>query len=75
MALLAIAFSLLFIGFFAGIELAFVSANKLSIELNRKQGTHTGKVWGGYADSPAKFIGTTLIGFNVILVIYAGPLV
>lgn len=70
MALLAIAFSLLFIGFFAGIELAFVSANKLSIELNRKQGTHTGKVWGGYADSPAKFIGTTLIGFNVILVIY-----
>jgi Mg2+/Co2+ transporter CorB len=48
----------------------FVSANKLSIELNRKQGTYAGKTWGGFADSPARFIGTTLIGFNVILVVY-----
>ncbi len=70
MALIAIAFSLVFIGFFAGIELAFVSANKLSIELNRKQGTYTGKIWGAYSDKPARFIGTTLIGFNIILVVY-----
>ncbi|MEI7471996.1 MAG: hemolysin family protein [Chitinophagaceae bacterium] len=70
MALLAIITSLLLIGFFAGIELAFVSANKLSIELNRKQGTYTGKTWGSFADTPARFIGTTLIGFNVILVVY-----
>ncbi len=70
MALLAIITSLLLIGFFAGIELAFVSANKLSIELNRKQGTYAGKTWGSFADNPARFIGTTLIGFNVILVVY-----
>ena len=69
-ALIAIAASLLFIGFFSGIEIAFVSANKLSIELRKKQGSYTGKVWGKYADSPAKFIGTTLIGFNIILVVY-----
>ncbi|MEP6674096.1 MAG: hemolysin family protein [Ferruginibacter sp.] len=69
-ALLAIAASLLFIGFFAGIEIAFVSANKLSIELRKKQGTYSGKIWGSYADGPAKFIGTTLIGFNIILVVY-----
>jgi putative hemolysin len=70
MALLAIVASLLFIGFFAGIEIAFVSANKLSIELRKKQGSFTGKTWSKYADSPARFIGTTLIGFNILLVIY-----
>ncbi|MEO6252293.1 MAG: CNNM domain-containing protein, partial [Ferruginibacter sp.] len=61
-ALIAIIASLALIGFFAGIEIAFISANKLSIELNRKQGTKSGKVWGYYADRPARFIGTTLVG-------------
>jgi putative hemolysin len=70
MALIAIAASLLFIGFFAGIEIAFVSANKLSIELNRKQGTRSGQVWGRFSDSPARFIGTTLVGINIVFVIY-----
>ena len=66
----AIIISLLLIGFFSGIEIAFVSANKLSIELRKKQHTYSGKVWGEYADKPAKFIGTTLIGVNVVLVVY-----
>lgn len=66
----AILLSLLLIGFFAGIEIAFISANKLSIELRKKQGTLSGKIWGEYADKPAKFIGTTLICFNIFLVIY-----
>jgi len=69
-ALLAIIISLLLIGFFAGIEIAFVSANKLSIELRKKQGSFSGKTWSKYADHPARFIGTTLIGFNILLVIY-----
>ena len=68
--LIAIIASLLLIGFFAGIEIAFISANKLSIELNRKQGTHSGKIWGYYADRPARFIGTTLVGINIVFVIY-----
>jgi CBS domain containing-hemolysin-like protein len=62
--------SLLLIGFFAGIEIAFISANKLSIELNRKQGTKSGKVWGFYSDRPARFIGTTLVGINLVFVVY-----
>ncbi|MFM2326401.1 MAG: hypothetical protein RIR31_603 [Bacteroidota bacterium] len=70
MALIAIIASLLLIGFFSGIEIAFVSANKLSIELNRKQGTYSGKVWGAYSDKPTRFIGTTLVGLNIVLVIY-----
>jgi putative hemolysin len=69
-ALLAILISLLLIGFLSGVEMAFVSANKLSIELRKKKGTYSGKIWGAYAEKPARFIGTTLIGFNVILVIY-----
>ncbi len=69
-AFIAIIASLLLIGFFAGIEIAFISANKLSIELNRKQGTRSGKVWGFYADRPARFIVTTLVGFNLVFVVY-----
>ncbi|MGG9961864.1 hemolysin family protein [Ferruginibacter sp. SUN106] len=69
-ALIAIIGALILIGFFSGIEIAFVSANKLSIELNRKQGTASGKIWGAYSDKPTRFIGTTLVGVNVVLVIY-----
>ena len=69
-ALIAIIISLLLIGFFSGIEIAFVSANKLSMELRKKQGTYSGRVWGEFADKPARFIGTTLVGVNVVLVVY-----
>lgn len=69
-ALFAIIISVLLIGFLSGVEIAFVSANKLSIELRKKKGTYSGRVWGEYADKPARFIGTSLIAFNVILVVY-----
>lgn len=69
-ALLAIIVSLLLIGFFAGIEIAFVSANKLSIELHKKQGTSSGKIWGKFAEKPAQFIGTMLVLINIVLVVY-----
>jgi len=68
--LIAIFISLFLVAFFSGIEIAFISANKLSIELKKKQGTYSGKIWGDYADQPAKFIGTTLVCFNIILVVY-----
>ena len=68
--LIAILVSLLLIGFFAGVEIAFVSANKLALELNKKQGSYTGKIWGSYAEQPAKFIGTILVVINILLVIY-----
>ena len=69
-ALIAIFAALALIGFFAGIEIAFVSANKLSIELNKKQGTYSGKTWGAFAERPAKFIGTTLMAVNIVTVVY-----
>jgi len=69
-SLFALIAALLFIGFFAGIEIAFVSANKLSIELNRKQGTAAGRIWGEFADHPARFIGMALVGTNLVFVVY-----
>ena len=62
--------SILLICFLAGIEVAFVSANKLSIELSKKQGTYSGKTWGNYSEQPTKFIGTILVAINIVLVIY-----
>ncbi len=62
--------SLLLTGFFAGIEIAFISANKLSIELKKKQGKKSGITLSRFLDSPSRFIGVTLIGFNIFLVAY-----
>ena len=68
---IAIIISLILVAFFAGIEIAFISANKLSLELNKKQGTYSGKIWGNFADHPTKFIGTVLVGANIVLVVFA----
>jgi putative hemolysin len=69
-SLIAIFLSLVVIGFLAGIEIAFISANKLSIELKKKQGTFSGKTWGYFSENPTRFIGTVLVGLNIVLVIY-----
>lgn len=61
---------ILLIGFFAGMEIAFISANKLNIELRKKQGKYSGKILARFMENPAEFIGTALVGVNVILVIY-----
>ncbi|MBL7766321.1 MAG: HlyC/CorC family transporter [Chitinophagaceae bacterium] len=61
---------LVLIGFFSGVEIAFVSTNKLNIELKRKQGSYAGKVLSGFMENPALFIGTSLVGINIFLVIY-----
>src|SRR5262245_54651066 len=63
--------TLMLMGFFAGIEMAFYSANRLNIELRKKQGGTTGHLLAKFVDSPASFLGTTLIGFNIFLVFFA----
>jgi CBS domain containing-hemolysin-like protein len=55
-------------GFFAGIEMAFYSANRLSIEIKKKQGGSSLQILSKFVESPARFLGTTLIGFNLFLV-------
>lgn len=68
--LLYIAICILFIGFFAGIEIAFISVNKLNVELRKKQGTVAGRILSRFMDKPAEFIGASLVGVNILLVIY-----
>jgi putative hemolysin len=60
----------LMISFFAGIEVAFASANKLAIELKKKQGHSSGIILSHFMEHPAQFIGTTLLAFNLFLVIF-----
>ena len=60
----------LMIGFLAGIEVAFVKANKLAIELKKKQGLSSGIILSHFMEYPSQFIGTTLVGFNIFLVIF-----
>ena len=68
--LLLIAAMLLFIAFFAGIEIAFISANRLNVELKKKQGKRSGIILSRFMDKPARFLGVCLIGANVFLVVY-----
>jgi len=70
MALIPIAIALLLIGFFSGIELVFISANKLSIELRKKQGNYGGKTWSYFLETPTRFVITILIITNILVVIY-----
>ena len=60
--------TLLLMAFFAGIEMAFYSANRLSLELRKKEARGAVEIVSQFIESPAKFVGITLIGFNLFLV-------
>jgi putative hemolysin len=62
--------ALVFSFFFAGIEIAFLSANKLQIEIQGKQGALWATIMSGYLKNPSSFIGTTLIGNTLALVLF-----
>jgi putative hemolysin len=68
--LVVILFTLIFSAFFSGIEIAFISSNRLRIELQNKQGVWTAKILAWYMKDPSRFISTTLIGNNISLVVY-----
>ncbi len=61
---------LLFSAFFSGAEIAFVSSNKLKIELDRKQGFFYGKLLTFFVKNTSSVISSLLLGNNVALVIY-----
>ncbi len=61
---------LLLIAFFSGIEIAFISSNKLNFELKKKQGSAVAKIIVGFMEKPATFIGANLVGINIVLIVY-----
>lgn len=62
--------SLFFSAFFSGIEIAFISADKLKIELSNQKGELSGKILSRFLNNPSRLISTTLIGNNIALVVY-----
>src|SRR3954463_11176269 len=62
--------TILMMGFFAGIEMAFYSANRFGIELKKKQGRHSAIILSRFIENPQLFLSTTLIGFTLFLVCF-----
>ncbi len=62
--------TLFFSAFFSGLEIAFLSSNKLKIELDYKQKKFSAKIISKFTRSPSSFIAMLLVGNNVSLVVY-----
>ncbi|MBT7529378.1 hemolysin family protein [Flavobacteriaceae bacterium] len=62
--------SLLFSAFFEGMEIAYVSSNKISIEIEKKKNNISSKILSKLTSNPSKFIVSMLIGTNLALVVY-----
>ncbi|MBP5318962.1 MAG: HlyC/CorC family transporter [Paludibacteraceae bacterium] len=62
--------ALFFSAFFSGMEIAFVSANKLLVEMERHKDSMYSSVLSLFYSRPDRFISTILVGNNIALVIY-----
>ena len=56
--------------FFSGMEIAYVSSNKVQLEIEKKEGGFIGNILEKLTQKPSKFIATMLVGNNIALVVY-----
>jgi CBS domain containing-hemolysin-like protein len=68
--ILVILISIVVSAFFSGMEIAFISSNKLLIELKSKQGNYASRLLSPFVGNPSRFVSTTLVGTNIGLVVY-----
>ena len=66
----SIIITMLFSAFFSGMEIAFVSSNRMQAEVNREKGSITDRVVSRFYRHPNTFVSTMLVGNNIALVIY-----
>jgi putative hemolysin len=69
MIFLAIFLLLLLSAFFSGTEIAFISANKLGIEVLKNKGHRRGELLATFYEKPREFISAMVVGNNIVLVV------
>src|SRR5699024_5425877 len=69
--LLIFIFLIIMSGFFSGSEMAFISANRLNLEVESRKDSWTGKAVKHFMRNPETFLTTTLVGNNIANVAFA----
>lgn len=67
---ISIIITLLLSAFFSGSEIAFVSANKLGVEVMKNKGDKRGRILADFYSNPKGFLSTMLVGNNIALVVF-----
>lgn len=68
--LIGIAVTLIFSAFFSGLEIAYISSNRLKIELDKSKGTFNARLLGSFYRNESFFIAMLLLGNNISLVFF-----